>query len=279
MNAYRELFRLRLEHDYHAHGIFHAWHMAPSACTQMLMRGTGMVMRRAGNEAVFLLPASRFDLLRTPAGKPPAMPAPAVLLSIHANDPGFAGYTTPPVPAGSLLIADSRHAGNGAEGLLHPSTQLDALALLPAEAPLCQLALAGVLAPRRPVLIVRIELAADAAPRCFVARFGAAASYWKYYLAGPLAGRPLAIADLDAAVTFRGIGPVELERGHSAAVFQSERAIMLRERPGERFQLKEDGPFGERVLMKRMPVAGTGLRQREVIDGQVVQVSEIFINR
>lgn len=269
MSAYRELFRLRLEHAYHG-GAWAGWAVEPTGPTRKLMDAAGVLTRRCDDELAFLLPAARTDRLRGDDGTMPAF-----VLLVHAQDPLFASYTLPVIPPGQVLLADSREAGT--DGVLHPGASLAERDLHAAEALAAQLPQAGV--PRRPALLVRIEADAAAPGRRYTARFDAAGSFWKYYVSGALAGRPLAIADLDGVVAFRAAEDTELGPARRARVFVSDRPIALRARPGERFVLKEHGPFGERVLMKRMPVAGTGLRQRAVLDGQVVQVSEIFINQ
>lgn len=263
MTGYRELFRLSLEHAYHG-GAWRGWEIEPVGGTRRLMDGAGVLVRRSGDDAVFLAPATRLYQLPWQAGAPVAF-----VLLVHAHDPLFASYTLPALAAGQLLVADSALAGG--ETVLPASAS-------PADAPLCRLALAQAASPRRPALVLRVELDTAAPPRRVVVRFDAGSSFWKYYVTGALAARPLAIADLDGVVAFRAGVPDE-ERPAGALVFLSDRPIALRAQPGERFVLKENGPFGERVLMRRMPVAGTGLRQRAVLDGQVVQVSEIFINQ
>ncbi|AVR97124.1 hypothetical protein [Pseudoduganella armeniaca] len=263
MNGYRELFRLCLEHAYHG-GAWRGWEIEPVGVTRRLMDGAGVLVRRSGADVVFLAPAERMHQLRREQDA-----AAQFVLLVHAHDPLFASYTQPVLPAGQLLVADSAQAGD--DGVLPAGAS-------PADAPLCRLALDQAASQRRPALVLRIELDTAAPERRFVVRFEAGSSFWKYYVTGGLAARPLAIADLDGIVAFRA-GAADQERPAGALVFLSDRPIALRARPGERFVLKENGPFGERVLMKRMPVAGTGLRQRAVLDGQVVQVSEIFINQ
>ncbi|WEF34300.1 hypothetical protein [Pseudoduganella chitinolytica] len=269
MSAYRELFRLRLEHAYHG-GAWPGWAVEPNGATRALMDAAGVLTRRCDDELAFLLPSARADCLQGDDDG-----AAAFLLLVHAQDPLFASYTLPAVPPGQLLLADSREAG--IDGVLHAGATLAERDLHGADALAAHLPTAGV--PRRPALLVRIEPDAAAPARRYTARFDAASSYWKYYVSGALAGRPLAIADLDGIVAFHADQEADLTPARRARVFVSDRPIALRARPGERFVLKELGPFGERVLIKRMPVAGTGLRQRAVRDGQVVQVSEIFINQ
>jgi hypothetical protein len=187
-----------------------------------------------------------------------------------------------------LLLADSRRAAADASGALrlHPDDCLGAESLLADDDALCATALAET-APRRPLLLVHLALSNDAGgfpgaegeppARVCLVRLAAGASHWKYYLLGALAQRELKVADVDGAVGFRRAEGERLA-SRAAAVFLSERPIGLRERPAERFQLLENTPFGEKILMKRMPVASPGIRRKAEIDGRAVLVSEIFIN-
>jgi hypothetical protein len=250
------------------------------------MERCGLIMRQLSDALVFLMPAARLDVLRSDIAD--AGGAFSFLLCVHAGDPLLASCTAPSAPPGWLLLADSRGAARDDDGAwrLHPDQQLGAESLAADDDPLCAQALAQ--APqRRPFLLVHLALstAADGFPgaagdppaRTFKVRLAAGASYWKYYLLGALAQRELAVADADGAMAFRRTADDRLE-SRPAAVFLSERAIGLRERPGERFQLLENTPFGEKILMKRMPVAPPGIRQKAEIDGRAVLVSEIFIH-
>jgi hypothetical protein len=291
MTAYRELFRLSIEHAYYEGRPLPDCRIVPAGRTGALMERTGMIMRRLPDAVVFLMPADRIDLLRSDVRESgDDFP---FLLCVHAGDPLLACCTAPSTPPGMLLLADSRRAvadpsaGPAGSIRLHPGDRLGAESLAADEDPLCALALAGTSSPVRPFLVVNIALSSEAsgfpgdggepAARAFVVRLDAGASHWKYYLLGALAERDLAVTDLDGTVAFRRAGDASFD-SRRATVFVSERAIGLRARPGARFQLLENTPFGEKILMKRMPVACAGIRQKAEFDGQAVQVSEIFIN-
>jgi hypothetical protein len=286
MSAYRELFRLSIEHAYHGGRPLPDSRIVPAGAARALMERCGMIMRQLPDALVFLMPAARLDILRSDIADSGG--AFSFLLCVHAGDPLLASYTTPSAPPGMLLLADSRRAvGDGSGGFrLHADEWLGAESLAADDDPLCAAALAES-APRRPLLLVHLALsnAADGFPgaaddppaRAYTVRLAAGASYWKYYLLGALAQRELAVLDADGTVSFRRGGDERLEE-RAAAVFLSERAIGLRARPDERFQLLENTPFGEKILMKRMPVAPPGIRRKAEIDGNAVLVSEIFIN-
>jgi hypothetical protein len=286
MSAYRELFRLSIEHAYHAGRAMPDCRILPAAGARTLMQRCGMIMRQLPDAAVFLLPADRLDLLRSDIRD--AGGSFAFLLSVHAADPLLASCTEPAIPPGMLLLADSRRAAADASGALrlHPDECLGAESLAMIDDPLCAEGL-GVDTIRRPFLLVHLALSNDAGgfpgaegeppARKYLVRLAAGASHWKYYLLGALAQRELSVADVDGAVGFRRTEDERLE-SRPAAVFLSERPIGMRERPVERFQLLENTPFGEKILMKRMPVASPGIRRKAEIDGRAVLVSEIFIN-
>jgi hypothetical protein len=285
MSAYRELFRVSIEHAYHGGRAMPDCRFVPAGATAVLMGRCGMVMRQLPDAVVFLLPTERMDVLRSDIRD--AGGVASFLLGVHAGDPLLASCTDPAVPRDMLLVADSRRAALEGSGALrlHPDDCLGAESLAAIDDPLCAAALAGAPA-RQPLLLVHLALTdadggfpgADPEPpaRAFVARLAAAASVWKYYLLGALAQRDLAVADVDATVAFHRADE-ELE-SRPATVFVSDRAIALRARPGERFQLLENTPFGEKILMKRMPVATPGIRRKAEIDGRTVLLSEIFIN-
>jgi hypothetical protein len=291
MSAYRELFRLSIAHAYHGGRFLPGCSIVPAGATRALMERCGLIMRQLPDALVFLMPAARLDVLRSDiADAGGAFP---FLLCVYAGDPLLASYTAPSTPPGMLMLADSRRAvredvGTGVGAWrLHPGEALGAESLGADADPLCAAVLAEASSPRRPFMLVHLALsngadgfpgaAGDPKARTYTVRLAAGASYWKYYLLGALAQRELAVADVDGAVGFRRTGDDRLE-SRPAAVFLSERAIGLRERPVERFQLLENTPFGEKILMKRMPVAPPGIRQTAEIDGRAVLVSEIFIN-
>jgi len=282
MNAYREWFRVSLEHDYHGPGRLGGWRAQPDGRSRGLLDAAGAVMRQVPEGFVVFARADRLALL-------PDEGAEGLLFRVDVDDPHFAAYTLPEAAHGQLLLADSRHAVAEPSGAwrLHPGERLGEEALVAREQA-GEAQPAGRLAsPRPPSLLLRIapplgfdapDMAADALPRRYVLRFGAAASYWKYYLLDTLAQRSLSVVDLDGEVAFRRVDEDAALGGRAAAVFVSDRAIGLRERSARRFQLREQAAFGDRVLLKRLPVACAGIRRKAQIDGRAVLVSEIFVN-
>lgn len=274
MSAYREWFRFSIEHAYHGGG-FAGWRALPDAPGRRLLDGLGALLRPVAGAVVVLVPDGRRDWL--PAHGDDGGP-PSLLFDVLVDDPLFGAYTVPQPGPGQVLLADSR------QGLLEPggTWRLHAHERLGEEALLAD----DQRQPGRPRPALRLRLriapppppdaATPDAPPHYVLRLDAASSYWKYYLLDGLAERALSIVDADHEVAFRRMeGGLD---GRKAAVFMSDRALALRERSAHRFELREQAPFGDKVLVKRLPVACAGIRRKAQVDGHAVLVSEIFVN-
>jgi hypothetical protein len=266
MSAYREWFRFDVEHAYHG-GRFGGWRALPDEPTGRLLKRAGALMRQVDDGVVVLVPERDWDLL-------PAQDDAALVFEVRVDDPLFGTYTFLQPERGQALLADSREAVREPSGAwrLHAGELLGEEALAPD-------------LPRQPgapraALLLRIAppdaAGSNSAPR-YVVRLGAAASHWKYYLMDGLAERALSIVDLDDEVEFRRVDGAGLD-GRKAAVFVSDRALALGARSARRFQLREQAAFGDKVLVKRLPVACAGIRRKAEVDGHAVLVSEIFVN-
>lgn len=286
MSGYRLLLELTVEHAYFVERGCPDLKWQPSSDTAVLIQQAGLLIKETAAGFTIWMPSGHpFDL---PAhidegGKDTLLTWYGVPRSAR-----FAEITVPAIPPGSVIMLDSRAAldADPQTGvcMLHPGAWVgaDALAPLPSQP-------AGARNAGQPGLLLRFALntlcgerAGDAGPqpaKRFKLCLDTVRTHWKYYLMGQLTERTLHIADLDGAVAFRQLDRADLTPGRSAAVFLSEQPIALAERPGQRLQLKEVASFGERTLIKRMPVARPGGRQRDVVDGQAVLVSEIFINQ
>lgn len=274
MSAYCEWFRFDVEHAYHG-GRFGGWRALPDASTGRLLKRAGALMRQIDGGVVVLVPERDRDLL-------PAQDDAALVFEVRVDDPLFGSYTLLQPERGQALLADSRQAVREPSGAwrLHAGELLGEEALAPdlprqpgAPRPALLLRIAP---PAPPAASVPAASKPDSAPR-YVVRLGAAASHWKYYLMDGLAERALSIVDLDDEVEFRRVDGAGLD-GRRAAVFVSDRALALGARSARRFQLREQAAFGDKVLVKRLPVACAGIRRKAEVDGHAVLVSEIFVN-
>jgi hypothetical protein len=237
----------------------------PAAETAVRLRREGLLVRPGGGSLVLFAPAG---------WRPDGIgPLPLSFWIVFA-DALFARYTAPAIPPGHVLLADSRNAVREATGewRLHGDDCAGTAALAPAD---------GLedARPDRAPLLVRLhpDDVGVQAPVRGVVRLAAVATYWKYYVQGPLAERPVSIVDADGGVRFDRTDDTHVG-GSRAAVFLSDRAIALGARPAQRFELHEAAAFGDKVLMKRLPAASAAGCTRAQVEGRAELVSEIFLN-
>ena len=281
MTGFQILFDIAIEHDYFVDGVCKSMQILPSPECDMLIRASGLLLRPVSGGIKVLADTKRLPALRHCIADYSGRLA--LDFHVRAADRYFDEYTEPPPRPGHVLYFDSRQVARVEAGrhMLHEAARVSDANFQPSEAPAAL--------PRPPVALIRIVLTgaedgigADRslpAARRFGIHFGASAAHWKYYLLGPLAVRPVFITDLDEAVAFTERRLVDLPGAGLAGVFMSHAPVALRDVPGQRFQLRERASFGDKVLMKRLPNARVGHRQRELVDGQAVLVAEIFLNQ
>jgi hypothetical protein len=110
-------------------------------------------------------------------------------------------------------------------------------------------------------------------------RFAARSPVWKYCLLGDWASEDVRIVDLAREAEFTPAVTENLAGGRDAKAIRSSTGIALRNRSSRRFQLRGVDGNTERVLIKRLPVAGARHLARETIDGTPTWVSEIYVHR
>jgi hypothetical protein len=101
---------------------------------------------------------------------------------------------------------------------------------------------------------------------------------WKYLLLGDWRGRVLSIVDQRGEVDFSAPAWERLPDGQYALAVHSTSPIALRERPPQRFQLRDVTDVTERVLIPRLPGAAPQRLWRETVRGERTAVSEIFVH-
>lgn len=118
----------------------------------------------------------------------------------------------------------------------------------------------------------------SAAPMDITVALPVRKTYWKYLLVGDW-GNTLQVNDPAGEVAFTDADHEVLPDGTRVAVMRSAVPIALSERPPERFQLRRGAGADARVLVTRLPLASPAALRREVVDGALCDVSEIFVNR
>jgi len=118
-----------------------------------------------------------------------------------------------------------------------------------------------------------------AAPVHYRAQLAARSTVWRYWLLGEWSDDTLQVVDPAQQVRFTAPEPQALDDGRLVLSTRSEAGIELRQRSDARFQLRSRGTAAERVLVKRLPVAGADHFARETIHGVPTLVSEIYVHR
>jgi len=116
-------------------------------------------------------------------------------------------------------------------------------------------------------------------PKHYVLRFAAREAVWKYWLIGDWRESEPQVVDPDGAATFLQAQEATLPDGRPALTIRSADPITIFRRSPYRFQLRGRAGSGERVLVKRLPVAGTGQLMREPGAPGGALVSEIYLHR
>ena len=109
-------------------------------------------------------------------------------------------------------------------------------------------------------------------------RFQARETHWKYYLVGD-ANQPSAyIKDADGKVEFQDLGEELLSNGSSARIFISKQALPLQARAKQKFQLLVKKNGRTKVYVRRLAVASAKRINKQIVNGNELFVSEIYIN-
>ncbi|MCO7226564.1 hypothetical protein [Pleionea sp. CnH1-48] len=103
-------------------------------------------------------------------------------------------------------------------------------------------------------------------------------TYWKYWLIDNSGGNDYSIIDLDDNQQFSFLGTEVIDNNKRASVYMSKLPIALKQYSNVRLQLKETKSDFNRVIVKRLPVASNRQINSSVLDGEKVDVSEIFVN-
>lgn len=279
MGAYVPLFRFTVEHRFFTDGLCRNLRFIPAEQTTKICRNADLLIREENNGfSVFCEEQKLIDLRREAADA-----AQRLRLSwlAYSNDPYFIQYTQTPAPNPDQLLAFDNLAGTpDSDGRvrLHAENFVSASDLQSIKAPELNEILDRSALLVRPAFIVSLSMkdgAQSPVQECYV-RFAAKTSYWKYYIDDSLSAKELAIVDMDGKADFSQTGKEEL-RGRQSLVFLSSFAIPMQEKHVQRFQLRERGTWGEKVVVKRLPNASVNRISMETIGGEAALVSEMYI--
>lgn len=290
MGSYLPLFRISVEHEFFSNARCSCLEFVPTEMTSCVIDNAGLLLHKAPGEISVAYDQDRLEALQLYA-QDPGDPLDFVF-KVYSTDPDFKSYSEPfGETDAAMLYFDNRqpvvteanrirlHGGQYASKT--NLTNLDSFQVKDV------ISKKDRLIP--PVLVVKIcahgkegSLFSDrfeaTAKDCTIA-FNTRRTLWKYYLLGSMARKNAYILDPDNRVEFEFAGETALSDARPALAFTSKQSIPLRERQDYRFQLRETGPGGEKILIKRLPVAA--VRQagkEEVVSGNELVVSEIYIN-
>lgn len=279
MGPFMLLFGIVVEHAYYAGQRCRGLQFEPDAQSAAQLERHGCIVRRRGHGVG--VHAERPEL-------------PSTRWLVRSSDAAFASCTDGLAPRlgelpfldGAAAVHESSgasdpHAGEGGASTwrLHAGEFVSARDLQAIDAP----ALAAALSPAQrhvpPAFVVRLPaVAADTVGRRYRIRFQARRTTWKYCLLGDWPQEAVQVVDLGRGIAFGEPAREELVDGQLALAIRSSSGIAMHERPPQRFQLRARGD-AQKVLVKRLPVAGASQLSRETIAGVSTLVSEIYVYR
>ena len=202
---------------------------------------------------------------------------------VYAADPLFGNYTEELVyPPVGLPVFDSDNAvADGATGRwrLQREEYVSAADARALDDDAVVQAVLGQHVPPLFVVILRLGAGASPEPKRYVVRFATRAAVWKYWLIGDWRDSEPQVVDPDGQASFLQAQDATLPDGRPALTIRSTAPIAIFRRSPFRFQLRGRAGSGERLLMKRLPVAGTAQLMREPRAQGGSLVSEIYVHR
>ena len=253
----------------------------------LLLQRAGFLARATDTGVAVFADASRPDALSAAADEPFCLTWLA-----YPADPLFGNYTEGLVypPAGVPVFDSASAVADEATGrwCLQRKAYVSAADALPLDHE--AVVQAFWMAQRVPPLfVVTLRLPAPAAgsadaelppvPKHYVLRFETRAAVWKYWLIGDWRESELQVVDPDGQAAFSQAQEATLPDGRPALTIRSADPIAIFRRSPFRFQLRGRAGNGERLLVKRLPVAGTAQLTRERGAGGGPLVSEIYVHR
>lgn len=293
MNSpYGPLMSITVDHAFFAPGPGSHFRLEPTPLTSKLIDKFGILLRPSPNGVdLFIQQDERADLL-SGLGLEEGM---ALAFKGFALDANFSTFTELGRRVmDETVFLDAKGARPGPDGqlCLHEGEFVTEANLLKNDNPVIAGMLGRNFDPVKPNFFANIQFCdlvsflQDAppgvamAPR-FVLRFAARTSVWKYYFLNDVGSKDIAIVDLDGRTRFSRRGTTALPgQQRDAVTFVSDQAIAMQKTYTQRFQLREKGEMGERILVKRLPNANVNAIGKEMLEGSAVAVlvSEIYIN-
>jgi len=286
MGAYQPLFSIAVEHAYFSDLACKSLEFVPTDTSIALLNKTGLILKSSQSGIAVFYENDRMDILRLHAADHLAL-----TFKVFPKDPYFLRYTFPDIQKDdSVLFFSNQQVTQDAEGkqMLHHDHFVSEQAFTQTNSEQFEDVFDRKDYLVKPAMIIQVLITNEEAGLCsenldadsrnFYTRFSTNEAFWKYYILGDLSRRSLYIADLDNEIQFENVGNTTLPGRREAIMLQSSVAIHMQEQHNHRFQLRESGSMGDKVLIKRMPNASISQMNGEMIGDRVENISEIFIN-
>ena len=256
--AWQLLFSLTVEHDFFASPKGLRLNFLPDQNTEHLLRNANLLLRADGNCFSAFFDSHDLEILES--FRASSTEGLEFIFKVAALDSHFLCYTDQQAVSPCYCNAPASEAVT--EELL---VATDALAADPIE-------------PSAFMVTINIGKEHIIQPKKYSIRLQARAAYWKYYLLGRLTEKEPKIIDLAGKEHFYCAGIQQPFPDVPALVFYSAEKIPLRERPPQRFQLRQQGSGGDKVLIKHLQNAGPENLAKDFIHEKEAYVSEVYIN-
>ncbi len=289
MGSYLQLFSIEVEHMFFYNGLCPNLDFVPTHQTNNTLINAGLLTRKSLNGINLFYDEDRVDVLQLCASE--AGGSLNLEFKVFARDPLFVNYTEPLYfKEDSILFFYNKDANIDTSGKvrLHDREYVSEMNFVKLGSPLITDVLNRKEKLVKPVFIVNIgdeeeesslfDENLNVSPKKYYIKFNSRQTFWKYYLLGNVTENNLYITDMNGETEFEFAGMESLSDNRIASTFKSKTTLPMRERYDHCFQLKERGPGGEKVLIKRLPVASTDQINMEIIDGKETLISEIYIN-
>jgi hypothetical protein len=295
MNTFLPIFSLTIEHDYFADALTPNVQFTPSRdCAEMLRRWQ-LLLRQEGNcleiwqEVGISGPLTARDVASNNAKRSQEL---CFTFEVTGRDPLFSFYTDLPRSGTKYANQEDGNTSDIVEYLVAADMKVDTTPDRHGQdksntftVELHRIKLHESLQERMHDLSKEEESSTTLKPppalKQYVVALKSKKIHWKYFFSGSLAKKKLHIVDVNAEENGLGVGFVDssLSATKDGLAMISTSAIAMRNRPDQRFQLREAGA-GERILIKRLPNASLAkIGKEKSRDGASMVVAEIYIHQ
>ncbi len=289
MANYAPLFTIVTEHGFYEDGVAHGLSFIPTEGTTRVMGNAGLLVKPVVGGIMVMYDKKDIESLQLYAGdKNESL---NLVFKVITEDAAFKSRTDASLEADdSILFFDSRGREEVVDERikLHDNKYVSMIDLTRLDSD----QLTDVLSHREkrlpPLFVVNIHVSEkdlnsvdsdnEVVPKHYFIRLKEREVFWKYYLLGRLARESVYLSDLDSSAEFVFSGREIIGDRREAMTFRTTKKLSLKASPNYRFQLREKDNGGDKVIIKRLPMAEVTRLGRDVIDGSNEVVSEIYIN-